>query len=119
VTAHCWIAPGAARRFLQDLGLEAPPDVAELSRSPEVRRAIVEALQASNLLASVHYERVRRIALVPETPSLETGELTPTMKMVRAVSKERHAALIAAMQKNEAHPQILEIVRRGDAFGHA
>ena len=117
VTALCWIAPAAAQRFLQDLGVEAAP--ADLTQSPELRRAIVEALQAANLLSSVHYERVRRIALVPETPSLETGELTPTMKMVRAVSTDRHAALIAAMQKDAPHPQVLEIFRRGDAFGNA
>jgi long-chain acyl-CoA synthetase len=119
VTALCWIAPAAAQRFLQEAGIDPPQPVAELAQSPELRRAIVEALQASNLLASGHYERVRRIALVPETPSLETGELTPTMKMVRAVSSERHADLIGAMQVDKPHPQVLEIFRRGDAFGNA
>src|SRR5207248_7361842 len=106
VTALCWIAPAAAQRFLQDAGIDPPQQAADLAQSPEVRRAIVEALQASNLLSSVHYERVRRIALFPETPSLETGELTPTMKMVRAVSTDRHAGLIAAMRSEQPHPQV-------------
>ena len=56
----------------------------------------VEALQAGNLLSPVYYERVRRIGLVAEIPSLETGELTPTQKMVRAVVSSRHEQLIAA-----------------------
>ncbi len=86
---------------------------------PELRRAIVEALQSANLLAAVHFERVRRIALVPEIPALETGELTPTLKMVRSVSTSRHAALIDAMRDEHPHPQVLEIFRHGDAFGHA
>jgi long-subunit acyl-CoA synthetase (AMP-forming) len=119
VTALCWIAPGAARRWLEERQLDVPEDPAGLTQVPELRRAIVEALQAANLLAPQHDERVRRIALVPELPALETGELTPTLKMVRAVSSARHAALIAAMREERAHPQVLDISRRGEPFAHA
>ena len=119
VTALCWISPAAGQRFLQDLGLEPPETVEELVQIPELRRAIVEALQSANHFASVGYERVRRIALVAETPSLDTGELTPTLKMVRAVATGRHAQLISALREEQAHAQVLEILRRGDAFQHA
>jgi long-subunit acyl-CoA synthetase (AMP-forming) len=119
VTALCWISQGVARRWLEERHLDVPDDFAGLNQVPELRRAIVEALQAANLLASLHYERFRRVALVPEAPALETGELTPTLKMVRAVSSVRHAALIAAMAENRPHPQVLEISRRGDPFGPA
>jgi long-subunit acyl-CoA synthetase (AMP-forming) len=119
VTALCWIAPAAAQRFLEERGIDPPPAVPELVQAPEVRRALVEALQSANLLAQGHYERVRRVALVAENPSLDTGELTPTMKMVRAVSSQRHEALIAAMRQELPHPQILDVFRRGDAFHNA
>ena len=119
VTALCWIAPAAASRFLESAGVEAPATVPELVQIPELRRAIVEALQAGNLLAPAYYERVRRVALVAEIPSMETGELTPTQKMVRAVSSKRHEALIAALREDLPHPQVLDIIRRGDAFGNA
>jgi len=119
VTALCWIAPGAAQRWLEERQLDLPEGPAGLIQVPELRRAIVEALQSANLLAAVHFERVRRIALVPEIPALETGELTPTLKMVRSVSTSRHAALIDAMRDEHPHPQVLEIFRHGDAFGHA
>ena len=119
VTALCWIAPGAAQKHLENIGVEAPATVPELVQIPELRRAIVEALQAENLLAPAYYERVRRIALVAEIPSMETGELTPTQKMVRAVSSRRHEALIAALREDLPHPQVLDIIRRGDAFGNA
>ena len=119
VTALCWISPGAAQRWLEERQLDVPEGIAGLTHVPELRRAIVEALQAANLLASVHYERVRRVALIPEAPSLETGELTPTLKMVRSVSTARHPALIAAMSEDRPHPQVLEILRRADPFGHA
>lgn len=119
VTSLCWISQSAAQRFLQGLGLDAPESVSDLAESQEVRRAIVEALQAANLLSTAHYEHVRKIALVPEAPSLENGELTPTMKMVRGVCTRRHEALITAMLQETAHPAVLEIFRRGDAFGNA
>jgi long-chain acyl-CoA synthetase len=119
VTALCWLSQGAAQRWLEQRQLDAPADLAGLTSVPELRRAIVEALQAANLLASSHFERVRRVALVPEAPSLETGELTPTLKMVRSVSSARHAALIAALREERPHPQVLEIFRRGDPFAHA
>lgn len=119
VTALCWIAQGTARRWLEERHLDAPEDLAGLVQVPELRRAIVEALQAANLFASLEYEQVRRVALVAEVPALETGELTPTLKMVRAVSTARHAALITAMREDRPHPQVLEIFRRGDPFGQA
>lgn len=119
VSALCWLSPAAAQRWLEERQLDAPADLAALASVPELRRAIVEALQAANLLASSHFERVRRVALVPEVPALETGELTPTLKMVRSVSSARHAALITSMREERPHSQVLEIFSRGDPFGHA
>ena len=117
VTALCWISPPAAQRWLEGRGLEVPQGPAALAQTPELRRALVEALQASNLLASVHFERVRRVALVTEIPSLETGELTPTMKLVRSLSLSRHSSLVDALRTDQPHPQILDIFRHGDPFG--
>ena len=115
---HTLDAAGSALGILyaEDFGIEAPGEVPGLGQVPELRRAIVEALQASNQLATVPYERVRRIALVAETPSLETGELTPTMKLVRAVVTGRHQELAQALREETPHPQILDLSRRGDAF---
>ena len=115
VAALCWISPAAARRFLEERQVEPP---AALHESPEVRRAIVEALQAANLLARVPYERVRRIALVGEAPSLDTGELTPTQKIVRVAVERRNQELLQALRDEAPHGAVLEIARRGDAFGH-
>jgi long-subunit acyl-CoA synthetase (AMP-forming) len=112
VTALAWIAPGPARRWLADRELEVPGTLPELARVPELRRAIVEALQSANLVAGAPDERVGRVALVTEAPAVGTGEMTPSLMMVRAVSEQRHADLLAAMRDGTPHSDVLEIERR-------
>jgi long-subunit acyl-CoA synthetase (AMP-forming) len=113
VTALLWLAPGAARTFLQSQELDGPAD---LTQVPELRRAVVEALQAANLLSPVHYERVRRVAFVQEPLAFDSGELTPTQKVVRAVVIKKHAKLLEILKTDEPHPQIASIYRRGKGF---
>lgn len=119
VTALCWVAPGPARRFVEQRGLDLPKTYAELSRVPELRRALAEALQAANLLTNLPSERIRRVGLVPDPPSLEKGEITDTLRMVRIVAGELHEDLAAAMRHEVPHPQVIDLIRRGDAFGHS
>jgi long-chain acyl-CoA synthetase len=116
-TALCWISVPAVQSWAEANGLTPDPDA--LPQLPELRRALTEALQAANALAQVPYERVRRVALLGAPPSLETGELTPTQKVVRATVARRHAQLIDALREGSPHPAVLEIERRGDAFGQA
>ena len=114
VTALCWLSEPAARRWLEDRSLDAAAAPWEV---PELRRAIVEALQAANQVAPIGYERVRRVALVKEPLALADGQLTPTLKVVRGTVTSRHASLVAALlDEARAHPAVLDLLRRGDAF---
>ena len=120
VTALCWISEVTARRWLEVRSLEVPTSLAGLTQVPELRRAIVEALQAANQVTPAGYERIRRVALVGEPLTLSGGELTPTMKVVRGAVTRRNQALVAALQDEaQAHPAVLDILRRGDAFHFA
>ncbi len=116
-TALCWLSVPAVHSWVEANGLS--PDSGELALLPELRRALTEALQAANALAQLPYERVRRVALLGTPPSLDTGELTPTQKVVRAAVMRRHAKLIQAMRDGSPHPAVLELSRRGDAFDQA
>ncbi len=64
---------------------------------PEAWPGLVEALRAH--LAEIHQEfsqveHVRKVAVLDRSLSVESGELTPTLKLRRSVIAERHAALI-------------------------
>jgi long-chain acyl-CoA synthetase len=66
---------------------------AEISCSP----AAVKLVQKDVTAITAHladYERVRRIALLPEEFSIEKGEMTPTLKVKRAVIDDRYGKLI-------------------------
>ena len=49
-----------------------------------------------------NFETVKRFRVVAEEWSIETGELTPSMKLKRRVISERYAALIAELYEDEA-----------------
>jgi len=66
---------------------------AELSRDPTVVKIVQnELVPLTAQLAE--YERVRRIALLPEEFTIDSGELTPTLKVKRRVVDEKYSDLI-------------------------
>jgi long-chain acyl-CoA synthetase len=68
----------------------------ELVRHPEVVRRYQSVLDAVNLTLA-QFERIKRFALLPTEFTMERGELTPTMKVRRAVVEERWRAVIDAL----------------------
>ena len=63
------------------------------SRSPEAVKLVQR--DVSELTATLaDYERVRRVALLPEDFSIDGGELTPTLKVKRRVIDEKYSGLI-------------------------
>ena len=64
-----------------------------LSQDPAAARLVQREVAA--LTAPLHdYERVRRVALLPDEFSIDGGELTPTLKVKRRVINEKYGALI-------------------------
>ncbi|NJD19057.1 MAG: long-chain fatty acid--CoA ligase, partial [Gemmatimonadetes bacterium] len=71
-------------------GIQLPEDDTSLARSREALKLIREEVErVSNRLAD--FERPHAIALLARALTVESGELTPTLKIRRKVVLERHA----------------------------
>ena len=77
----------ALERRLKDLG-RPPGPREELVQRPDVLALYQEIVDALNRELS-QFERIKKIALLPAEFSIETGELTPTLKVKRKVVEER------------------------------
>jgi long-chain acyl-CoA synthetase len=74
-------------------GENLPKGRAELSKHPAAVKIVQK--DVAGLTASLaDYERIRRVALLPEEFTIESGELTPTLKVKRRVINERYRDLI-------------------------
>lgn len=78
---------------LAEAGDQAPKDREGLSKHPAAVKIVQRDI--ANLTASLaDYERIRRVALLPNEFTIDGGELTPTLKVKRKVIDERFGELI-------------------------
>src|SRR5215207_9994188 len=78
---------------LKEAGEEAPKDHVELSKYPAAIKIVQQDI-AKLTSSLVDYERIRRVALLPDEFSIDGGELTPTLKVKRKVIDDRFGDLI-------------------------
>ena len=77
----------ALERRLKDLG-RPPGDRAELVKRPDVVALYQEVVDSLNRDLS-QFERIKRIAILPREFSMETGELTPSLKVKRKIVEQK------------------------------
>jgi long-chain acyl-CoA synthetase len=83
----------ALEEAMQQAGTKPPSDRIEWSRTPTAIKIVQrEVSQLTTDLAD--YERVKRVALLPEDFTIDGGELTPTLKVKRSVVDQKYRALI-------------------------
>ena len=87
----------ALERRLKDLG-RPPASREELVTRPDVVALYQEIVDALNRDLS-QFERIKRIALLPSEFSVESGELTPTLKVKRKVVEQRWHEQIESLYK--------------------
>lgn len=81
-------------KILRESGSTAET-LAEASSCAKVERFVFAAVeQVNEELAQV--QRIKKIKILPKDLSIETGELTPTMKLKRKVVREKYGHLIDA-----------------------
>ena len=81
------------RSGLSEKGESVPGTRAELSRQPAAIK-LVQSDTARLTSGLADYERLRRVALLPDELTIDNGELTPTLKVKRRVIDEKFGALI-------------------------
>ncbi|MCH9650952.1 MAG: long-chain fatty acid--CoA ligase [Deltaproteobacteria bacterium] len=98
---------GDGRRYLTALLVVQPEavrqrfgEIEDLRQRPDLREAFQEAVDTVNArLARV--QTVRKFQLLDEPFSVETGELTATLKLKRRVVEEKFSDLIEAMYRED------------------
>lgn len=79
--------PEEAAAYAKEHGLSEDPT--QIARSPEIHKVIEDHVKAINpKFAPV--EQVKRVAILPRDLTQEDGELTPTLKVKRAVVTAKH-----------------------------
>jgi long-chain acyl-CoA synthetase len=82
-------------RFLEENGIEYTSRE-DLCKNPEIIKVIAESIEVLQTDLA-HYEKVKRFVLLPESFSMEKGELTNTLKVKRRVVYEKYAKEIDQM----------------------
>jgi long-chain acyl-CoA synthetase len=83
--------PEEAVKYAQENDL--PEDPAALAANPDVKADIEAHVEKINQNFA-RVEQVKRIAILPQDLSQENGELTPTLKVKRAVVAQKHEGAI-------------------------
>jgi long-chain acyl-CoA synthetase len=79
--------PEEAVAYAKDHDL--PEDPAQMATSPEIRKVIEDHVDEINKKFA-RVEQVKKISILPRDLSQEDGELTPTLKVKRAVVTQKH-----------------------------
>jgi long-chain acyl-CoA synthetase len=82
--------------WLAEAGHPAGSSVADLLHDPALRAALQEAVDTANRAVS-HAEAIKAFRILPRDFSEATGELTPSLKVKRAVVHKEYAAEIDAI----------------------
>jgi long-chain acyl-CoA synthetase len=83
----------------------APRTYAELAREPRVRALIERAIERVNAAVPKH-EAIRKFALLTEELTIESGLLTPSMKLRRKATEQRFRETLDALYDDAARPQL-------------
>ena len=76
------------------LELPATLTTADMSNDPRVRELMLREVKA-HTADLARFEHVERVAILPRDPTIEDGELSPTLKLKRRVVEQRYADLMA------------------------
>jgi len=84
------------RKWLADHNIEAPQSNYDLIKKPEVIELIQKQIDKYNPLFS-HPEQIKKLTLLPNEWTVDTGELTPSLKIRRKIIEQKYTSEINAL----------------------
>ncbi|MFH1675606.1 MAG: long-chain fatty acid--CoA ligase, partial [bacterium] len=90
-------------RWAKKKGIELPKGW-ELSKNVEIRDLVASEIANNMADFQPKYMRVKAFVIVPSELSLEAGELTPTMKVIRHRILEKYCDWVDAIYRPANHP---------------
>jgi long-chain acyl-CoA synthetase len=75
-----------------------PAEPAAVAAIPEVTARLDRALDAVNQTLA-RFEQVKRWGVLPEVPSIESGLLTPTLKVRRSALEARYHGMVEGLYR--------------------
>jgi long-chain acyl-CoA synthetase len=88
------------RAWAREAGLDGI-SLSDLAKEPRVRELLQSAVQELNGSLPKH-EAIKKFAILPTEFSVETGELTPSLKLKRRVVEQRYAPLLASFYEGSS-----------------
>ncbi|RYD54775.1 MAG: long-chain fatty acid--CoA ligase [Sphingobacteriales bacterium] len=84
------------RKYLSDNGVNVPEDNRALVQMPEVKELVQKQIDRYNTQFS-HPEQIKKFVLLPNEWTIDTGELTPSIKVKRKFIEQRYANEIESL----------------------
>ena len=109
----------ANRRALEEWGGKhgvRVPDGDDIAYVSDIRRLFAHEVQRINNEIAGRYQRVRKFVVLGQPLTLESGELTPTSKVVRNKVVHNRNEIIDALYKPDCPPPMKTIVCLGDCY---
>jgi long-chain acyl-CoA synthetase len=91
---------------MRDAGQFDGHSLEEIVGSDTVRARVEAAVDRANSELA-RYENIRKYHVLEREFSIETGEMTPTMKLKRKVIEQNHAYIIEGFYEEEAPPELV------------
>jgi feruloyl-CoA synthase len=101
-----WLNAGGCQKLI---GSEAPLPHAELARDERVREHVRAALAKWNSEHSGQSERIARVLLLPDMPSIDANEITDKGYINQRLALERRKAEVERLFASNADPDIIVI----------
>ncbi|WP_240475281.1 AMP-dependent synthetase/ligase [Vulgatibacter incomptus] len=99
LTALITVQDEYGRKLLASRGITVS-SYEELSRRPEIRMEVEAAVARLNATLP-SYETIKKFAIAPRDFTVETGELTPSLKVKRKVTTEHYRAVLDALYEEK------------------